>query len=587
MGYCIRRFRQLARQFFKVFCNSCDSVCTDSTRIGVDVHDESAQREISPVVATGQHPKTGVNLERMYSDNNNLITRTLDRFEFGTIALYSFVVAVSIATAIIVVKTNGNVGAALAFILALVVVMVSFYKVEWAFYLLFGMVLLFDQFLNPMPGGVPITAKFGYFMNLKQNPYLPPFSAGVMNPIEIQLALILAGWFFAISARKSRKIIGLPFWGFGLLLLLAIVAAEFHGLRGGGIFLRSLWEIRAMIYFLLLYYLVPQIIQTRKQVNVLLWIFIVIIGIKALQGGIRLAQLGFRFDGYTVLTNHEDPVFTADLFILFFGFLLFDAKTKHRTAIKWLLPILLLGFYAGQRRAAYAGFFVCLGIFIIMLKPGERKKFFRATLPVIIALTAYTAIFWNYHGRLAEPIQLVKSGFMKSAKGSDGRYDSNLYREYERYDLAATIKSAPILGIGWGKEYLQPIPLVNIGFSLQDWITHCEILWLFANMGAIGFFIFFLFMDSLVFQAAHLGRTLKDPYLRSFAFMIAAMVVNQVVVSYLDLQLTFYRDMIFLGTFSGLLPILKILDREENGHKDSGATKTPARERNPVAVAAE
>ena len=523
----------------------------------------------------------------MYSENNNMITRPVGKFEFSQLTLYASVTIISIATAIILVKTNGNVGAALGFILAIVIVVVSFYKVEWAFYILFGMVLLFDQFLNPMPGGVPITAKFGYFMNLKQNPYLPPFSAGVMNPIELQLALILAGWFFAISARKTRKVVGLPYWGFGLLLLLAIVATEIHGIHGGGIFLRSLWEIRAMIYFLLLYYLVPQIIQTRRQINILLWIFIIVISIKALQGGIRLAQLGFRFDGYTVLTNHEDPVFTTDLLILFFSFLLLGVQTKHRTVIKWLLPILLLGFYAGQRRAAYAGFFVCLGIFITILAPNERKKFFRATLPIFIVLAAYTAIFWNYHGRLAEPIQLIKSGFMKSAKGSDGRYDSNLYREYERYDLAATIKSAPILGIGWGKEYLQPVPLVNIGFSLQDWITHCEILWLFANMGAIGFFIFFLFMDSIVFHSAHLARTLKDPFLRSFAFMIAAMIVNQIVVSYLDLQLTFYRDMIFLGTFSGLLPVLRMLDREGSGQIGSSAVKKSRYGNIPIAVPAE
>ncbi len=508
----------------------------------------------------------------------NLFPRNSLSFQPGIAITYALIVLVAIVAGAILVLTNGNLAAALAFIAALTVVFATLYRVEWGFYLFFGMVLTFDQFLNPMPFGTPITAKFGYFMNLKQNPFLPPFAAGDMNPIEIQLALILLAWFIAISVRRYRKIQGIPFWGFALLLFLEIFAVEFHGLHGGGSFLKSLWEIRALIYFLLLYFLVPQIIQTREQVNVVLWIFVIIISIKALQGALRFAEMGFRFDGYTVLTNHEDPMFIADLFILGIGLSQFGAKVKLRRAILWLLPILLLGFYSGQRRAAYAGFFVGLGIFIVMLTGRERLKFLRSILPILLVVTAYTIIFWNYHGRLAAPIQLVKSGFFKSAQEAGARYDSNLYRAFERYDLAATVKSAPIIGIGWGKEYLTPIPLVNIGFSLQHWIPHDEILWLMVEMGAVGFFIFFLFMDSILFEAGRLGRKLKDPFLRSLAFMIAAMVVNQMVISYFDLQLTFYRDMIFMGTFCGLLPTIRALDKKQSASPNPARASTPSKQ---------
>ncbi len=492
-----------------------------------------------------------------------------DVFDANLTIGYSIALAVSLAVALIVVWTNGNVEAAMAFVVAVAVVFTTFYKVEWGFYMFFAMVMLFDQFLNPMPFGIPFTEKVAYFDNLNMNPFIPSFSAGVMNPLEIQMALILLAWFISVSSRTRRQVQGAPYWGFAILLFLELMASELYGLHGGGDFLVSLWEIRALMYFLLLYFLVPQVIQTKEQISVVLWIFIAMITVKALQGDIRFIRLGFKFDDYTVLTNHEDPMFMADLFILLIGYSLFDAKTGQRRVIFWLLPVLLMGFYSGQRRACYAGFFIALGTFIVMLNRVERKKFFRAALPIFLFLGAYTAIFWNYNGRISEPIQLVKSGFSKDASGAGERFDSNLYREFERYDLAVTVRNHPVIGTGFGQKYMRPAFLVNLGISLQDWIPHDQIFWLMVNMGAVGFFIFFLFINALMFESGKVAGLVRDPFLKAVTLMIGAMIVNQMVVSYFDMQLTWYRDMVFMGTFSALLPTITRLSKETSAPSDS------------------
>jgi O-Antigen ligase len=520
----------------------------------------------------------------MARTDTNFFSGSFGSFEPGLALAYVGIAVVSIADAGILIVTNGNLEAAIAFTTVLLVLFGTFYKVDWGFYMFFGMVLLFDQFLNQMPDGDPITLKVGYFMNLKQNPFLPSFSAGVMNPLELQMGLILLAWFIAISARRARKLQGVPFWGFAVLLFLAILAAELHGLHGGGDFLVSLWEIRALIYFLLLYFLVPQVIQTRKQITIVVWIFIIMVTIKALQGDMRLAGLGFKFDEYTVLTNHEDPMFMSDLFILAMGFSLFDAKVRQRKVLAWLMPLLIMGFYAGQRRASYAGYFIAVGVFVIMLSSKERKKFFRAALPVVLFLGLYTAVFWNYHGRISEPIELVKSGFSQTEQGAGERFDSNLYREFERYDLAATVKNFPVIGTGFGQKYQTPAFLVHLGISLQDWIPHDQIFWIMVNMGLIGFFIFFLFIDSLMFESGRVARITRDPYLRSLTFMIGAMIANQIVVSYYDMQLTFYRDMVFLGTFCGLLPVIRNLAKEERMNKDRAVAENPKETLQPEGV---
>jgi hypothetical protein len=484
------------------------------------------------------------------------------KIKLDKIVPYLISVIVSLAVAEILIMTNGKIEAAMAFVFLLTVVFVSFYRVDWAFYLFFGLVMLFDQFIVN-PTGEPLTHSVGYFNNIKQIPSLQQVG-GVMNPIEIQLGLMLFGWFIALSSRKTTKVQGVPLWGLAVLLLISIVFSLVRGLMTGGDFLSSLWEVRALFYFLLLYFFVPQIIRTRKQIGILLWIMIIMVTIKALQGTATFVQLGFNFGGSDCLTNHEDPVFIADLWILLISFSALHVKAKQRTALLIFLLPMLIGFYAGQRRAAYGGFIVCFVVFILMLRPNERLRIARVLLPVLVIVVCYSAIFWNRPGRLGAPIQLIKSGIFESNEVEAGeRYDSNLYREFERYDLAATVKTSPVIGIGFGNKYLQPIPLINLGIPLLSWIPHDEIFWLMVKMGGVGFFIFFFFIDALLLETARIGRMLSDPFLRSLTIMIAAAIVNQIIISYYDLQLTYYRDMVFLGTLCGLLPTINSINRSQ------------------------
>ena len=489
------------------------------------------------------------------------------KFKFDKILQYAIIIPVSLAVSGILIMTDGKIEAAVAFIVLLTIVFISFYRADWAFFIFFGMVLLFDQFIVS-PTGDPITWVVHYFDNIKGIPYLPHFDAGVMNPLDLQVALMLIGWFIALSTRRMANVQRVPLWGLAILLFIIIAFSLIHGLSTGGDFLPSLWEVRALFYFLLLYFLVPQIIQTRQQIDILLWVMIIMISIKAFQGTVRFAQLGFSFGNSDCLTNHEDPVFIVDLWILLISFLMFRVKVKQRTALLVLLLLMLTGFYSGQRRAAYAGLIVCLGVFIIMLRPKEKLKFFRILLPILFVVACYSAIFWNHPGRIGAPVQLIKSGFFESDKADAGeRYSSNLYREVERYDLAATLQKSPIIGIGFGNKYLEPLFLVPIPFPLRDWIPHDEILWLIVKMGAVGFFVFFFFIDALLFETAKIGRMLNDPFLRALTIMIAAAIVNQIIVSYYDLQLTYYRNMVFLGTLCGLLPTIKTINRNQEINK--------------------
>jgi len=499
-----------------------------------------------------------MNNTHVVNTNGNIISK----IELDKVSVHLIIVSFSLIIGAIMLQTDGNILAALGFVTAVSILLITFYRVDWGFFLFISMVLLFDQF--HIPEADPITYKIDYFKNLKEIPYVPHFSAGVMNPVEFQLVLMLLAWFIAISVRKRTRVQHIPVWGLAVIFFISLIGALMHGLSTGGTFLPSLWELRALFYFGFLYFFVPQIIQTKEQLETLFWIFITFITIKAIQGAARFVFYGFSFRGLETLTNHEDPVFITLLIFFLLSMILLDCKSKQRTALFILFTPLVLGFFAGQRRAAYAGLFISLIAFVILLTGKERMVLLKAFFPFFIFGVIYCAAFWNSDSKLASPVKLVKSGFTTSKKEDGERYLSNLYRKFERYDLAVTFRTSPVTGLGFGKKYQLPIPLPAIPFPLRDYIPHDEILWILIKTGAVGFFIFWLFFDSLIIHGSALSKKTHDPYLRSICIVIVIAIINQMVVSYYDLQLTYYRNMIVLGTLCGLLPAIKNIDRKKS-----------------------
>lgn len=504
---------------------------------------------------------------KLYSSRN--IFYNLDKDNAAALLI---IIALSVLASAVFIKTDGNLLAVIGLIAGISILLITFYRVEWGFFTFISMVLLFDQF--HIPEANPITYQVDYFKNLKEISFIPHFSAGVMNPIELQLVLMLLAWFVAVSVRKQTKVQHITIWGLALIMFITLIAAFVHGLTTGGVFLPALWELRALFYFGFLYFFVPQIIRTKKQLETLMWIFIIFISIKAIQGAGRFILFGFSFNGLETLTNHEDPVFITLLIIFLLSLILLGGNIKQRNTLLVLFTPLVLGFFAGQRRAAYGGLFIAFTAFIILLRAHERLILLKAISPFLIFIIIYSAVFWNSESKFAEPVKLIKSGISSDPSTEGERYLSNLYRKFEKYDLAITSRGNILEGLGFGKKYKMPIPLPNIPFPLRDYIPHDEILWLFAKTGAIGFFIFMFFLDSLIIQGSSLCTKLNDPYLKSICVIIVIAIINQVVVSYYDLQLTYYRNMIVLGTLCGLLPSLVEINKEESKQTKLFESKT-------------
>lgn len=482
--------------------------------------------------------------------------------EKSTLGVTVVMLAVSAVLSGILILTYGNIFATIAFLVMVVVIALTLYRVQWGFFLFIGFVLLFDQF--HIPGFYPLTYKVSYFNNIKEISYLPFVDAAVVNPLEVQLLFILLVWFVVSGFNKRVHFNSIPLWQSALAFFLGMISFVVYGLQRGGDFLVSLWEVRALFYFGIMYFFVPQVIQTKDDLRALMWVCIAAIAVKAFQGIFRFVQQGFTLGGAATLTNHEDPLFIVMLIIFLLAMALFNAVDRQRLMLLLLLFPLLFGFYVAQRRAAYAALATMLATLFVILPSKERLMLTKTGVLFLFIVGGYTAAFWNSESRFASPVRLVKTALSNDKETAGDRYYSNLYRQFEKYDLAMTAQFSPVFGIGFGNKYYQPIPLANIRFPLKDYIPHNEILWLIVKTGAIGFFLFWFFLNCYAANTTAILERLSDPYLKSVCVVAVVAIVGQITVSYYDLQLTYYRNMVFLGMLTGVVHSLEYIDQQQD-----------------------
>jgi len=439
-------------------------------------------------------------------------------------------------------------------------VILSLLKPDWSFILLIGFTLLFDQY--QIPGFEPVTHQIGYLNNFKEIHYIPYFHVGMMSPFEVHLGAILFALFlrWMISPHDYRDLKWPKEAWFGILLACWLAVSVLLGLGQQGELMPALWELRALATFFLVLFITPWVFKGQKEIKGLFWVIFIPILIKSIQAIFRFIELGFSTGGYPTLTSHEDAVFINTLFLLCVAYWVYNVQGIQRFILTWTLPILGIGFLLGMRRAAYASLLVSLVGFVFMQPKETLRLVLKRSIPIALLGLVYAGAFWNSNHPIGNPIQSIKSGLFaqQSENTSDPvnfseEYYSNLYRSIENYNLAETVKSQPLTGVGFGRKYLMPIPLATISFPLRDYIPHNQILWVFAKSGLIGFFLFWLFFISSMGRGVLKLHREENPEHKAWLTLAVLAIVNQLVTSFFDLQLTYTRNMVYLGFLIGFI----------------------------------
>ena len=477
----------------------------------------------------------------------------LDHYKFHVAAF-----AASIFVSLVFIKTDGNFFWGSVLIGAAAITLVTFYNLEWGFLILVGLVIVSDRF--DVTGFRPFTYTIFYLSTL--NVMIRGLGFGVLTSMEIHTLLFIFVWILVAAIKKNRLPHPVPLGRIAVLLLVYLVGSVMYGRFRGGDTQIGIWEIRALVLLAPTFLAVPQMIKNKENLQKLVWVVIAALSFKAFQGIERFVGLGFSFGRFRTLMNHEDPLFFAALFIFLLAMIMFGSNHPQRRVLLWLLVPLLIGFYVANRRAGYAVLGLSVIPFVALLSKADLRKALRILVVPGFIFCVYLAAYWDSYGRVAMVAQAFKSALFshdrEAVRGDD--YMSGLTRDHEVYNLAVTVRKAPILGIGFGNQHEWAIPAFGM-FALKGYITHNSILWLITKTGGLGFFLFFFFLNCTVLYGAMVFSRLEDPYLKAVCAVSIVAIFNQIVGGYAEMQLINSRNMVFLGLFMGIIPTIDYLNK--------------------------
>lgn len=433
-------------------------------------------------------------------------------------------------------------------------------------YLILAGGCLFELYLLNGPDGLPyhdaVTDRIPLFWNVNtifQRYANLDFKGIPLNLLEVLLLIagacsaLRAVYLQAVNVRVGTLFIPIyVYMGF-------VFMGWVNGMMTGGDFKLSLQEVRSQFYFGIAYLVAVNLFRERRQLLVLLWTVVLCIGFKGILYTFRryvtLAGIPLSDQG---VGSHEEAFFFDCFGTLLLVLCVFKIYPKLRWMMFALLPFVIFGSLACNRRAGTAAFIVIIPLLVLgayQALPARRPFIGIASMIGLVLFAGYYSAFKNSDSIIAQPARAIKSNFQPDARDAS----SNLYRDAENADLMATIKSAPIQGYGYGKHMFHAVPIADISTQYEWWdiMTHNQVLWVWMRVGTFGFASFWMMISSVIICGC---RTVRDPNidleLKAAALFGIIITGALMIFGLLDLQLSNFRDMLFVGLWSGVLAAL-------------------------------
>ena len=392
------------------------------------------------------------------------------------------------------------------------------------------------------------------------------FKAVPLNLLE--LLLIIAGGCALIRSAYTQTApfrAGVLIWPIGIYTGFVLLAWGV-GMETGGDFKISLQEIRSQLYFGLAYLMALNMIRERKQLVGVLWVVALCVGLKGVlltfRRYVTLHGLPLPDQG---VGAHEEAFFFDAFFAILLSLSVCKTFPKLRGVMLLLLPFVVLGSVACNRRAGTAAFIIILPVLVLaayQALPKSRRLISLTSAVCMVLFLGYYEAFKSSNLILAQPARAINSQFSPDPRDAS----SNAYRDAENADLMATIHSAP-LGYGYGKRMLHVAPIADISGQYEWWdiMTHNQVLWVWMRVGTFGFAAFWMMVSAILICGARVVRSQSiDIETKSLAIAGMMIVGSLMVFGLLDLQFSNFRDMLFAGLWTGILAGLPALSAHES-----------------------
>jgi hypothetical protein len=317
----------------------------------------------------------------------------------------------------------------------------------------------------------------------------------------------------------------------GLLRSLAItcggvVALWLWGVLRGGSAYQTYFQLHHFVMGLLVALMVIVVFRTPRQIELLGKVVLA----AALYRGCSLLVFFFAVaqhleEPLPYLTDHGDSLlFVAGLFLPIANLM----EQRNGRALRWALLaalVLVPAMALNNRRIVWLGLAVGLLLSYILLPAGKtRKRVNRALLLLSPALLAYVIAGWGNPVGIFKPVGSISTMF------GEHQDTSSMMRDIENHNLIVTLRSNPLLGTGWGWEYIEQVRAVNIAhiFPQYRYLPHNSLLGLMGFTGLLGFTAIWQVIAVAVFLHARVQLSQGPKSVRVAA--VASLVALSMVV---------------------------------------------------------
>jgi hypothetical protein len=246
------------------------------------------------------------------------------------------------------------------------------------------------------------------------------------------------------------------------------------------------------------------------------------------------------------MTNHHDsPLFAAGAIVLLVWSV---ARRSWRT---WALSIpsliaLLMAMKVNNRRIVWFELMVALAFFYLVLPGGRLRRIVnRWALVLVPVLALYVAVGWGRPGALFTPLRAFDS---TTGENQDA---SSLARNEENLNLIITYIQHPLLGSGWGQQFISVSSYYAYfggGFDeMYRYTPHNSVAALIAFTGVVGLFGTLGVLPTAAFLGARACRQARRPTTRVAATVAVCQLPVFGIHAYGDIGLQSVTSCLLLG----------------------------------------
>ena len=356
------------------------------------------------------------------------------------------------------------------------------------------------------------------------------------------IVVILARQAVRPRERGERRAARPMAWA-AALWFVAVLVLWAYGLAHGGDFRNSLWQCHQLLVVPLAYFVYQSTIRGPREYRALAGVIVAAACIKAcLALWVRLTVSSA--EALPTATAHGDSVLFACAFALVAALLVEEALPRFGVAAIAVLALLAAGMVANNRRLAWVEVGAALLVVYLTASATRVKRTVRRAAVLAVPLLAlYVAAGWTAGSRLFAPVRTLRS---LVAARTDW---STAMRDIENFNLLWTVRDNPLLGTGFGHQYVEKVKAVDISdiFPQYRYVPHNSVLGLLAFGGIVGLSAIFLTLAVGVYLAARAHRCAATPAERAAALAAIASVVVYLVQSYGDMGLVSWMGVFTLG----------------------------------------